>query len=322
MSDLLIQKIDRKLHSVQRILVVSHIRPDGDAVGSLLGLGLSLQAAGRDVQMVLSDGVPSSFRYLDGSELVRNKPEGSFDFTCVLDCSDLKRTGEALNGYSPPDLNVDHHITNLNFARINLVDTAAVATAEILAELLPALRLPVTRPVAVALLTGLVTDTLGFRTSNMTPKALRIAADLMEKGADLPEIYRQGLVERSFKAMQYWGAGLENLERDGRMVWATLTLANRRAVGYPGRDDADLINVLSSIQDADIAIIFVEQPHGRVKVSWRSRPGYDVSQVALNFGGGGHPSASGAEIDGDLQEVRSSVLQATRALLNGNRQPE
>ena len=317
MNDALIQEIAHRIQVAQRILVVSHIRPDGDAVGSLVGLGLALREAGKDIQMVLTDGVPASFRHLEGSKQVRNRPEGRFDFICTVDCSDLNRTGGALNGYPQPDLNIDHHITNLEYARINLVEPSAVATAEMLAELLPAVKLPLNQPVSAALLTGIITDTIGFRTSNVTPKALRIAADLMELGANLPEIYRRGLVDRSFEAIQLWGAGLENLNREGGLVWTTLTLADRRAIGYPGRDDADLINVLSSIEDADIAVIFVEQPKNKVKVSWRAQPGIDVSLVALSFGGGGHPSASGAEIEGRLDEVRSAVIQATHALLNG-----
>lgn len=311
----LVQKLAERVHSAQRALVVSHIRPDGDAVGSLLGLGLSLQAAGKDVQMVLSDGVPTSFRHLPGSEQVRYRSDGVFDLVCVVDCSDLKRTGEALNGHLPPDINIDHHVTNLGFARINLVDVTAVSTSQILAELLPAMGLPVTQSVGTALLTGLITDSLGFRTSNMTPKALRVAADLMDLGLNLPELYRRSMIDRSFEAARLWGSGLSKVERDDSIVWTSLSLADRREAGYPGRDDADIINVLSSIEGADVALVFVEQPAGRVKVSWRAAPGFDVSRIAVQFGGGGHPSASGADINGTLDEVRRAVLNATHKLV-------
>ncbi|HEX9616884.1 MAG TPA: bifunctional oligoribonuclease/PAP phosphatase NrnA [Anaerolineales bacterium] len=314
MSDAPIEVACKRLQEAQRILVVSHVRPDGDAIGSLLGMGLSLQTAGKEVQMVLADGVPAIFRHLSGSEQVRNQAEGSFDLIAVLDCSDLKRVGSALNGFSVPDLNVDHHPTNLNFARINLVEEEAVATAEMLARYLPAFGFPITEQVASALLFGVITDTLGFRTNNMTPNALRVAADLMEAGGDLPALYYKGLLRRTYEAAQYWGAGLSGLQREGRMVWTTLTMADRRAVGYPGRDDADLINVLASLEDVDVVIVFIEQPGDRIKVSWRSQPGFDVSQVALQFGGGGHKAASGAEIEGSLEEVQAQVLESTRQL--------
>ncbi len=311
-----VQQFCAELLTARRILVASHIRPDGDAIGSLLGLGLSLQSAGKEVQMVLVDGVPSTFRTLAGSEQILHRPEGIFDFIVVVDCSELNRIGEILDNDRQPDVNIDHHITNQNFARLNMVETSAVATCEILAEILPKANLPITPPVAAALLTGIITDTLGFRTANMTPQALRIAAMLMEHGGDLYTLYNQNLVQRSYEATRYWGRGLINLEREDGIVWAKMTLADRQAVNYPGKDDADLINVLSSIVDAKISLVMVEQPNNRIKVSWRAQPGYNVAQVAVKFGGGGHAAAAGAEISGTLQEVSKSVLLETRQALD------
>jgi phosphoesterase RecJ-like protein len=315
MDEALLQAACERLHAAQRILVLSHIRPDGDAVGSLLGLGLSLQSAGKVVQMVLGDGLPAHFRHLAGSEQVRNQVEGAFDLVVVLDCSDLKRVGGVLNDTTVPDLNVDHHPTNLNFAQINLVETGAVATAEMLAEYLPRFGFPVPEPVASALLFGIITDTLGFRTANMTPKALQVAAGLMEGGADLATLYYHGLLKRSYEAVKYWGAGISRMQREGRLVWTVLTQADRQAVGYPGRDDADLINALSALENVDVVMVLVEQPNGRTKVSWRAQPGYDVSELALGFGGGGHKAAAGAELQGTLEEVQARILEATRTLL-------
>jgi phosphoesterase RecJ-like protein len=316
MPDSLQVKIRRRIRTSQRVLLATHVRPDGDAIGSLLGLGLALRQAGKSVQMISSDGVPVSYRHLTGSQDVIQRPEGDFDLTIVLDCSDLDRAGKNFNGYNPPDLNIDHHVTNLLFAKLNLVDTNAVATAEILADNLAGWDLPMTPDVAAALLTGIITDTLGFRTSNMTPKALRLAANLMEAGAELPDLYQRSLVERSFEAMRFWAAGLARLEREGPIVWTTLSMADRQGTGYPGRDDADLINELSAITDAAISIVFVEQPNGNVKVSWRAQPGIDVSVLALKFGGGGHPSAAGAEVEGNLDDVRQRILLETRRIVH------
>ncbi len=307
--------IGESLRQANRILVASHIRPDGDAIGSLLGLGMSLQQIGKDVQMVLADGVPGAFRHLAGAAQIVKAPSGEFDRVVVVDASDLARVGKALNGTLQPDVNIDHHITNLNFARLNLVEPQAVATSAILAEHMPEWGLPVTPEIAAALLTGIISDTLGFRTSNMTPNTLRLAANLMEIGTDMPELYNRALVRRSFAATRYWAAGLGRLERQGRLAWTSLTLADRAAVNYPGNDDADLINILSSIEEIDIAVIFIEQRGGKVKISWRAVPGLDVSGIALSFGGGGHPAAAGAEIAGTLEEVQARVLQATLPLL-------
>jgi phosphoesterase RecJ-like protein len=310
-----LQEAADALKGAGRVLVISHIRPDGDAVGSLLGLGLSLMAGGKQVRMALADGVPQNFKYLPGSEQVKHRAKGKFDLICLLDCSDLGRAGEALPSDVAVDLNIDHHITNEHFARINLVETGAVATAEILTELLPLAGLPIDDTVASTLLTGLITDTIGFQTNNMTSKALRLAACLIESGANISELYRKALINRSFEALRFWGCGLTALEREGRMIWSTLTTEDRRVVNYPGRDDADLINLLTSVDQADVYLVFVEQPNGKVKVSWRSQAGFDVTKVATRFGGGGHPSASGAEIEGGLPEVRAAVLAATREML-------
>jgi phosphoesterase RecJ-like protein len=315
MDKILLETTRRELDQANRILIVSHIRPDGDAVGSLLGLGLALQEAGKNVQMVLVDGVPASEKLLTGSEQVRSKPEGVFDLSIVVDCSDLTRVGDALDDYGIPDWNIDHHITNLNFARLNWVQPDAASTAEILAELIPAWELKLSSQVVSALLTGILTDTLGFRTSNVTPKTLRVAANLQEAGGNLFELYQRSLLQRSYQAARYWGQGLSKIQRQGRMVWTTLTIADRREVEYSGCDDADLINVISSINDTDVSLIFIEGTHARVKVSWRSQPGFDVSQVALQFGGGGHKAAAGADIVGAIEEVQEKVLTTTRSIL-------
>jgi len=314
----LLQAASRELLASSSVMLLTHVRPDGDAIGSMMGLGLALREASKEVQMVLPDGMPSSYRFLPGSDLVIRRPQAAVDFICVVDCSDLGRPGDVLEEGRIPDLNIDHHITNLNFARLNLVDTAAVSTTQIIQEILRFLEWPLSPFVAAALLTGLITDTIGFRTPNVTSHALRQAADLMDAGGDLADLYQRSLISKSYEAARLWGAGLSRLERDGRLVWTTLTLEDRRSANYPGRDDADLINLLSSIDSADVVIIFTELTNGQVKVSWRSQPGFDVSQVALAFGGGGHAAASGAEITGSLQQVQTLVLEATRPVLSGN----
>jgi len=309
-------EIQGLIAGAQRIRVVSHVRPDGDAIGSLLGLGLALAQAGKQVEMVLSDGLPASFRHLPGADRVRTTGQDPYELLAAVDCAERKRAGAALPEDITPDLNIDHHATNDRFARLNLVETDAVATAAILAERMPRWGLAVSAQVAAALLTGLVTDTIGFRTPNVTPATRRLAADLMEAGADLPELYQRALVRRSFPAARYWGAGLSSLRQEGGLVWASLRMDDRRAAGYSGNDDADLINVLSTVDGACVALIFVEQPSGRIKVSWRAVPGVDISSVAAAFGGGGHPAAAGAEVEGALDEVIERVLQATRPLCN------
>jgi phosphoesterase RecJ-like protein len=317
-DQLLLKKVFHELGLAQRVQVISHIRPDGDAVGSLIGLGLSLQECGKDVQMVLSDGLPNVFHHLPASEQVKKRADGEFEMVIVVDCSDRSRAGDALTSVPLPEVNIDHHPTNTGFGKYNLIDKSAVATAEMLGRYLTEFAFPITKQVADALLFGMITDTLGFRTNNMTPRAMKTAAMLMEAGGDLPGLYQKGLLNRSYAAARYWGAGLSNLEREGRMIWATLSLEERNAENYPGRDDADLINFLSTIDSIDVVIMFVEQHKGQVKVSWRATPAYDVTQAAMQFGGGGHMAAAGATIEGDLKEVKSKVIRTTKMILGIN----
>jgi phosphoesterase RecJ-like protein len=308
--------INDRLRAAQKILITSHVRPDGDAVGSLLGLGLALQNAGKPVQMVLADGVPSSFRYLEGSDRVRKVPDRDFDTFITVDCADFKRLGKPFQDFGQPDINIDHHITNERFGILNLIEGQEVATAAILTSYLPAWGYEITRPIAAALLTGIITDTLGFRTSNITPEALRQAAALMETGVDLSELYMRGLVHRSFSSARYWGMGLSKLESSDGVVWTTLSLADRKASGYDGNDDADLINMISAIEEHKVGLIFVEQRDNHVKISWRAlEQGVDVSTVAKQFGGGGHAAAAGADLPGALNEIQPLVLGKTKEML-------
>ncbi len=310
------KQIKDQIHAAHRILITSHIRPDGDAIGSSLALALALQDIGKQVQVVLSDGLPASFNHLPGSKIILTRAKGEFDLIISVDCSDLKRVGKALDGYRTPDIVIDHHSTNGAFGKLNLIEPEAVATASVLTRHMREWGLSITIPIADNLICGIVTDTLGFRTANTTPESLRQAADLLELGANMSNLYFLSLVRRTFPAAKYWGVGLSGLQRSDGIVWTTLTVADREASGYLGNDDADLINIVSSIEDASIAIIFVEQNENSTKISWRAlNTQIDVSKIALQFGGGGHKAAAGAEISGSLDEVRERVMEATRKAL-------
>lgn len=307
-----IQAFGDQISRAERVVIISHIRPDGDAVGSLLGLGLMLEELGKEVNLVLEDGIPKVFHHLTGADKVIREISGVYDLVIAVDSSDIERIGSVLDDFGEPDVNIDHHPTNTHFAKLNLVRENAVATVEIIYDLALALSLPINLPIAEALLTGLLTDSLGFRTSNTSPRTLRIAAELMERGANIQLLYRKAMLEKSFEAVRYWGQGLSRIQREGRLLWTSLNLEDRKIAEYPGRDDADLVNILSRIGETDVCLVFVEQTDGTVKVSWRAQPGFDVAAIATQFGGGGHKPAAGAEIKGDLEKVERDVLEATR----------
>ena len=214
------------------------------------------------------------------------------------------------------DIGIDHHITNEKFARINLVDPGAVATCAILADLIPQLGVEIDQDIASALLSGIISDSIGFRTSNTNIHALDLASKLMRAGADLYSLYNKALINRPFTAAKYWGFALARMQKKDGLVWTSLTLEDREKSGYKLNDDADLTNLLSSIEEGRISILFVEQSANKSKISWRSVPGVDVSVLASEFNGGGHPAAAGAELAGTLQEIEKKVVDRTAAYLH------
>jgi phosphoesterase RecJ-like protein len=316
----LVTVIKSQLRQSNKVLVISHQRPDGDAIGSLVAMGLALINAGKVVQMVLKDGIPDDYRFLAGSELVVTQPKGEVDYIIVVDSAEVERIDIDLKEYNELNLNIDHHKTNSYFAKINLVESEAVATSEILTKYLPAFGFPISKPIANALLTGIVTDTIGFRTTNVHPPVFRMIADLMELGGDLAEIYYKTIVEQSLAAARYWGFGLSKIKMEDGLVWTTLSLKDREASGYLARDDADLVKIISAIEGAKVAVILTEQSGGYVKISWRlcgsAETELDVSDIAQIFSGGGHKAAAGADVKGELDEVLEKVLVETKLSMN------
>ncbi|HSN93619.1 MAG TPA: DHH family phosphoesterase [Anaerolineaceae bacterium] len=310
--DLIIKQL---LASANLFTVVSHIRPDGDAIGSLLAIGTALKNAGKTVNFVLQDIPGSRYAYIANYFEIQNSLPIEPGFLIVVDCGDEFRTGQVLKG-RVPDLVIDHHKTNSNFGTYNLIEPDAEATALMLAQHIPEWGLEIDAEVAAALMTGIVSDTIGFRTSNVRPICLNVAAQLMQAGADLPFIYQRVLLTRSLEELRYWGQGLSKLGLEDGLLWTSLTLSDRTAAGYLENDDADLVNNMTTVAEMLIAVIFVEQSKDRTKVSWRSREGYDVSVLAREFGGGGHAAAAGADINGELETIIQSVLARTREYMN------
>lgn len=315
----------RLIRSAQRPLLVCHVAPDGDAVGSLVGLGRALRQKGQESILACSDPIPASLHFIPGAEDVVQDVEGSFDLVISLDSSDTARLGRLAQSpafESVPLLNIDHHLTNLDFGDVNLVDSTASSTAEIVLRVLERMAVPLNVEIATALLTGIVGDTRGFRTDNVTAQVMETAVRLMEAGASLPYVARHALDRRSTAAVQLWGAALAQLQVGDRVIWTSIPLAMRQAIGYQGSGDAGLVNFLISADDADAAAVFVEREDGDVEVGLRATSGFDIAQVALRFGGGGHALAAGCTLPGPPAEAQARFLAALRADLDRQRQAQ
>ncbi len=308
------------LLSARRVLAISHIAPDGDAIGSLLGFGWVLRAARAtkvtsplaSLTLACADPIPPQFHWLPGAaDVVTHAGAGSWDVVVGLDASDALRLGATFRPEeygTTPVIVIDHHITNLRFGTLNYVDTAAVATSQIVVDLAGALGAPIGCEAATCLLTGLVTDTLGFRTNNVTPRVMAIAVQLMEAGANLAEVTERTLNHKPLSTLLLWGLALAGLESQDRVVWTQITQQMRRQVDAAANGDGGLVSQLISAPEAAIAAVFAETAEGKVEIGLRAKAGYDVSQVALSLGGGGHPQASGCTISVSLEAAKKRVL--------------
>jgi len=306
-----------------RPLLIAHVEPDGDAVGSLLGLGWALRALGKSPLLACPDRLPRRFAFLPGFHDVTDDPQGSFDLCVALDCSDPERMGQiALRPdlQDVPLLNIDHHRTNPAFGTINLVDADAASTTQVLYDLICHLGVPLDERIATCLLTGLVTDTRGFRTANVTLAVMRIVVALMEAGAPLTEIARRGLDQQPLSVLRVWGAALAQAEVVDGVVWTSLPLATQQAVGHNSSGSAGLSNTLISAEEAQVAVVFKERADGQVDVGLRAVPGFDVAGIAQALGGGGHALAAGCLVEGPLVEAQERVLSLVRTDLARQRE--
>jgi len=312
------------LERANSVLAMSHISPDGDAIGSLLGLGWLIRhhaerrGAPVEISLVSADGVPEQFMHLPGaSEIQRAVPTRSWDAVVALDASDPLRLGEPFRPETrgdAPVVNLDHHVTNLRFGTYNYVDFSAAATSQIVVDLADTMGVPISRQMAECLLTGLTTDTLAFRTSNVTSDVMRLAARLMDEDANLAEIVTRSLTQRPLSEMRLWGLALSRLQSERNAVWTEVSNEMRGSVDAVLGAESGLANFLLGAPEADVAAVFSETPDGRVEISFRSRPGTDVSALALSLGGGGHPQAAGCALPGTLHEVQGRVIPKLVAL--------
>ncbi len=317
-----LRRASQLLQEAEQPLLVCHVAPDGDALGSLTALARALRSKGLSPIAACADSVPSSFNYIPGVESVVQDVDDFFDLVVAIDCSDPARMGrfqELPHFDQHPLINIDHHVTNVNFGDVNLVDPQAAASAELVLRLLDHLGVSLDETLATCLLVGLVTDTRGFRTDNVTSRVMRAALRLMDAGASLPYVTHHGLDRRPMSVVRFWGAALSRLRFEDGIVWSCLSLEMRRRVGYQGDSDAGLASFLLSADDARVSLVLVEREDGAIDVGLRAAPGFDVARVALRFGGGGHVLAAGFETEGPLEAAEERVLEVLRRELRCQR---
>ncbi len=315
-SDLLTDK--------KHLALISHARPDGDAIGSLLALGLGLRALGYRVSLWNEDGVPARYAFLEEAASIEtlptSLPQGLQALIC-LDTGSWKRLGDraaALLAGFPCIINIDHHGSNEGYGQLNIIEPAAAATGMVVHALLRELGAPMTPAIAAALYTAISTDTGSFQYGSTTPEVLRTAAELLEAGVDVAELNRCLYQEKSPGELRTQREVLNHMvsEEGGQLVHYSMSLAVKRELGLSLEDTKDLVDIIRVQAGSKLAIIFEELEEGRVRMSLRSKDArLNVGSIAQQFGGGGHAMAAGIRMRGTLADCRERVLHALRQAL-------
>ena len=314
--------IVQSLRTAQRILVTSHRDPDGDAVGSLLAMGLALDRLGKQTTLYNESPIPAVYQFLPWVGRIERRlgPPEAYDAAVVLDCGDLSRVGESGSavGRVPVVVNIDHHISNTGFGHFQWIDGQACATAEIVARLIRALDVPLDREMATCIYTGILTDTGSFRFSNTNSAAFAISREMMDLGVDPYDVARHVFGSYSLGRIKLLNLALNSIEisRNGRLSLMTVTRRMLAETQTQQEDVDGLINYARRIEAVRVAALIQEQANGRTTpdgrarfhVSLRSDGTVDVAALAGAFGGGGHHSAAGFQIEATLPDIKTSLL--------------
>lgn len=313
-----------QIAAAQRILLLTHINPDGDAIGSLLGAYHMLQALGKEPIPVAASELPYYSVVLPGVEAVTIYQAGSdlpaCDLIWMLDTAALDRVGAIYQDHGPailahPLLIVDHHMTNDGAGTINLIDPHAASCADLLFRLLQAMAVPIPPAAATCLLLGVTTDTQSFQTSATRSETVRTTAAIIDAGADQQLVVNAVYFSLPFETMKLVGLALSQMQREGGLIWVRVSQAMLQATGAKDEATDEVTTRLQRVAGMRALVLFKERANGLVKISLRSAPGINVAEVARTWGGGGHAQAAGSDIPMDLDAAEAAVLPLLRAAL-------
>jgi phosphoesterase RecJ-like protein len=308
-------RLRQLIQAHERFLVISHVRPDGDAYGSTLGLALVLRALGKDVIAVNSDGLSSAFQFLPGSATLAATPGKAPETDraiIAVDCADRKRLGPMFDLWNRvPDVNIDHHVSNPGYSALNLIDPVSPATAQVLFEIIEGLGWPLTADIASNLYVGLMTDTGSFRYRQTTARTFAVATRLVEAGADPTALaegcYQSFRPERMLLLREVLNA--LHFADEGRVAWFHLTPEMYARSGATPDETEGLIENLQTVRTVEVAFVLEAMDGGLTRASLRSRGKVDVQGICAEFGGGGHRLAAGLRTKLDIPTLEKRLLE-------------
>lgn len=312
-------EIANAIRAHDTFILLSHVRPDGDAIGSQIALGQSLEALGKTVHYINEDGLPSSLEFLPGSELIQSPPTAPLEVqvAIALDCANKPRLGDnALHAASQASLwiNIDHHISNPGYGDLNHIDSSSPATGQILYNLITSEKLPLPDTTRDSIYVAVSTDTGSFQYSNTTAATYRMAADLVDRGVDVGTINALTYDNHPYRRIELLRSLLNTLTRsaDGKVADWQLPISVKKELDLQPDDSEDLIDHIRGINGVIVAAFFEELYDGTIRVSLRAKDNQvNVCEIAQLFGGGGHARAAGIRIaELPMEEARSQVLKA------------
>ncbi|MDY6793606.1 MAG: bifunctional oligoribonuclease/PAP phosphatase NrnA [Thermodesulfobacteriota bacterium] len=314
-------RIINQLQSSNHVLLASHANPDGDAVGSTIAMGLLLNAADKKITLYNESSIPAVYRFLPRVEMIGNQLNSAneFDTAVILDCSDLARIGTAASMVKniPAIINMDHHISNSHFGHFHFIDPSASSTAEIIYQLIKKMDVAIDKSMATSIYTGILTDTGSFRFSNTTQAAFAICREMVEKGVDPSDVAQHVYGRYSLGRIKLLNLALDSIEilHNGKLSIMTVTQEMLSKTRTSAEDIDGLINYARRIEDVKIAALIHEKQNGghhlkgsgQFHISLRSDGTVDVSAIAASFGGGGHATAAGFDVQAGLDKIKSDI---------------
>ncbi|HEX9636802.1 MAG TPA: bifunctional oligoribonuclease/PAP phosphatase NrnA [Acidobacteriota bacterium] len=310
----MIRRIADALRRADRLVITSHVGPDGDSIGSQLALAEALEKLGKQVQVINRDPVPENFMALPACARIEldSAIRSAVDAYLLLECSDVERSG--LSGFDPSrvKINIDHHLDNTSYGDVNWVDVSASSVGEMGFHLLRELGVDLTPSLATHLYLAVSSDTGCFRYSNASPAVFAVGRELLLAGAERDQVNDMIFNSNSYTKMAVMGRVLQTLERepDGRLVWIHIRRGTIAELGATKDDLEGMVNLPLSIAGVEVAFFVKEVGAEEFKVSLRSRSAANVYEVAKQFGGGGHFHASGCTLEGDFDSVVARVRRA------------
>ena len=321
----MLSQVVEVIESKRRFAITSHIRPDGDSLGSSLGLYWLLRALDKDVEVIMRDPVPQAYRQLPGAETVRVTPAVDLPYHAVfvIECSDITRPG-LIDLEKQFVINIDHHSTTALFGKINWIDSTASAVGEMIYNLCKATGVRVTKEIAECVYTALITDTGSFHYSNTTERTFKVASELVRTGVRPAKTAEAVFASYPWSRIQLLGQVLTTAQRDltGRVACMRLTLEMQKNAAAPEEVTDGFVNYPLTVGEVEATALLKESEPGVYRTSLRSKGDVNVARVAEKFGGGGHRNAAGCTLKGDWDEVEREIiglLQDAVARANGSK---